>query len=95
MRRMAITAAAMLMLASCHKPTPANERGLYGHGRFAGIGVFDVGPMWAAIAGLKSPQDAATANIADDQHIIVVVDSFTGEVRECGDMSGVCAALNP
>ena len=39
--------------------------------------------------------DAAGATLADDQHVIVIEDSVTGEVRECGDLSGLCVAMNP
>jgi hypothetical protein len=31
----------------------------------------------------------------DDQAIIVVVDSATGEIRSCGDLSGYCIGQNP
>ncbi len=40
-------------------------------------------------------KSAAAATAADDEHVIVVVDSQTGEVRECGDYSGLCVSLNP
>jgi len=39
--------------------------------------------------------DPAAATIADDEHVIVVIDSHTGEVRQCGDHSGYCVAMNP
>lgn len=41
------------------------------------------------------PRDAAAATAADDEHVIVVVDSQTGEIRECGDYSGQCISMNP
>lgn len=41
------------------------------------------------------PRDAASATTADDEHIIVVVDSQTGEIRQCGDYSGQCISMNP
>lgn len=47
------------------------------------------------MAGIEDPSDAAAAKLEDDKHIIVVVDSHTGEVRQCGDFSGVCVAMNP
>jgi hypothetical protein len=33
--------------------------------------------------------------LADDEHVIVVLDSHTGEVRQCGDHTGFCVAMNP
>jgi hypothetical protein len=44
---------------------------------------------------IKPPADPTSATTADDEHVIVVVDSQTGEIRECGDYSGVCASFNP
>jgi len=41
------------------------------------------------------PNDPAAATIADDEHVIVVVDSRTGEVRQCGDHSGYCVRFDP
>ena len=63
------------------------------HGRFAGIGIFDVGPLWSRMAGGDQPTGPAAA-LADDEHVIVTVDSDTGEIRECGDLSGRCVAMN-
>ncbi|HEX4736032.1 MAG TPA: hypothetical protein VH331_00565 [Allosphingosinicella sp.] len=45
-----------------------------------------------AVSKQAAGQQATTA---DDEHIIVVVDTDTGEVRECGDFSGTCTSLNP
>ena len=64
-------------------------------GRFAGIGVFDAGKLWAQMTGAGQSLNAAAASIADDEHIIVVLDSHTGEVRQCGDHSGYCVKMNP
>jgi hypothetical protein len=47
------------------------------------------------MAAVNEPSDPAAARIADDEHVIVVVDSHTGEVRQCGDYSGACIAMNP
>jgi hypothetical protein len=64
-------------------------------GRYAGIGTYDPGRLWSQMAGIADPSDAAAAKLDDDDHIIVVVDSHTGEVRQCGNYSGVCVAMNP
>jgi hypothetical protein len=42
-----------------------------------------------------APTDAAAARPIDDQAIIVVTDSATGEVRACGDLTGYCIGMNP
>jgi hypothetical protein len=64
-------------------------------GRYAGIGTFDAGRMWSQTAGIAAPKDPAAAKLEDDEHVIVVIDTRTGEVRQCGDHSGVCVAMNP
>ena len=65
------------------------------HGRYAGIGVYPVGELWPQIAGPNASNDPAAALPADDEHVIVVVDGETGEIRECGDYSGRCIRMNP
>ena len=46
--------------------------------------------------GVQSPvADKQLARLSDDEEIIVVIDNQTGEVRQCGDHSGVCVAMNP
>ena len=64
-------------------------------GRYVGIGVFEPGRLWQEIAGAPSPKDPAAAKLEDDEHVIVVIDSHTGEVRQCGDHSGFCVVMNP
>lgn len=91
---MAITAASLL-LASCGDQAAAPGAGPRSPGRYAGIGTFDAGRLWAEMADAKEPSDAAAATVADDEHVIVVVDSHTGEIRQCGDHSGVCVTMNP
>jgi hypothetical protein len=75
----------------------APDRGGAAHhgGRFFGIGVYVPGALWQRQAGVARPADNAAATIADDEQIIVVVDSQTGEVRQCGNLSGHCITLNP
>ena len=43
----------------------------------------------------KGPAASGAATTADDEHVIVVVDNQSGQVRECGDYSGVCVSFNP
>jgi hypothetical protein len=64
-------------------------------GRYAGIGTFPVNPLWSRMAVAEQPKDEAAATIKDDSQIIVTVDGVTGEVRQCGDLSGHCIAMNP
>ena len=40
-------------------------------------------------------KDPGAAKPEDDDVLIVVVDSDTGEVRECGNYSGRCVSMNP
>jgi hypothetical protein len=42
-----------------------------------------------------SVTDPAAATLDDDDHIVVVLDSATGQLRQCGNLSGHCIALNP
>ncbi len=69
----------------------------HNHSRYTGIGIYSPGKLWQeqANAQTKTNQDPALAKIADDEHIIVVVDGKTGEVRECGNYSGYCASIQP
>eukprot|EP01035_Chromulina_nebulosa_P003576 gene3576-4878_t len=39
--------------------------------------------------------DPAAANLKDDDQILVVMDSKTGELRQCGNFSGHCIGFNP
>ncbi len=82
-----------LLLAGCHRVSQAPED-RSPHGRFGGIGIYDAGRMWRQMA-THDTKDPALAKLADDEHIIVVIDSHTGEVRQCGDHSGQCVAMNP
>jgi hypothetical protein len=64
-------------------------------GRYAGIGTYDTGRLWGELAGANASSDPAAAKVRDDEHVIVVIDSHTGEVRQCGDYSGFCVTMNP
>jgi hypothetical protein len=83
------------LLSGCNQQGATSGPGPKSQGRYAGIGTYDAGRLWSQMAGIADPSDAAAARLDDDQHIIVVVDSHTGEVRQCGDFSGVCVAMNP
>ncbi len=65
------------------------------HGRYAGIGTYPADRLWSRIAAADKPADAAAATVEDDGQIIVVVDSHTGEIRQCGNLSGYCIGMHP
>ena len=88
----AITICLAGFVAGCHG-SPDRES-TFTRGRFVGIGTYSAGQLWSKMVASSSMNPEA-ATTADDEHIIVVVDSQTGEVRECGDYSGVCAGFNP
>ena len=92
-RSVPICLAAVLALAGCDRNTEGAGPG-DGRGRYSGVGLYPAGQMWSQIA---HPQGApaAAARLADDEQVIVTVDSRTGEVRQCGNVSGYCVALNP
>ena len=85
---------ATLCLAGCgNRPEP--QAAPHHGGRYLGVGTYPAGRMWSRQVTADRPADAAAATIADDEQIIVVVDSRTGEVRQCGNLSGRCIATNP
>lgn len=83
------------LLSGCGRESSAFGPGAKNNGRYAGIGTYDAGRLWGQMAGLAAPSDTAAAKLEDDEHVIVVIDSHTGEVRQCGDHSGVCVVMNP
>ena len=94
MKRMIILVAAAAPLAGCDRPNDRAPHGP-GQGRYLGIGIYDAGQMWQELSGGEQPKDPKAATLADDSEIIVVVDSVTGEVRQCGNLSGRCISMNP
>ena len=91
----AIIAAACL--AGCGKEIESaeNQNGPNPHGRYLGIGVYPADPLWSKMVVAAKPGDKAAATIEDDGHVIVVVDSRTGEIRQCGNRTGYCVGMNP
>jgi hypothetical protein len=84
--------ASAVVLAGCTRSM--SEAGAH-HGRYLGIGVYAAGEAWSRMTVPAPPGKPMAARIADDEHVIVVVDSDTGEIRQCGDMSGYCTGMNP
>ena len=93
MRRFALLVIACA-LAGCNQHE-ASSAGPKSPGRYAGIGTFDAGQLWQEMKGASTSQDKSAASLADDEHVIVVLDSHTGEIRQCGDHTGFCVAMNP
>jgi hypothetical protein len=88
-----LTLAASALLSGCNRPvsTDPTPHG----GRFNGIGIYSAGSMWARV-GRTAPSDrSGAARTPDDEHVIVTVDNQTGEIRQCGDISGYCTGMNP
>ena len=88
---------AAVALCGCEKG-PAewfDGDGGHGHGRYAGIGIYNPGAPWQRMAAAQLAKETPAARTVDDQAIIVVVDGATGEVRGCGDMTGYCIGMNP
>jgi hypothetical protein len=81
-------------LAGCNQ-REASSAGPKSPGRYAGIGTFDAGRLWQEMKGAPPSQDKSAASLADDEHVIVVLDSHTGEIRQCGHHKGFCVSRYP
>lgn len=96
-----------LTLSGCQKKEelPATEaifKSLGQRGRYVAVGIYAPGLLWEQLSPRNKPGaaetsaiDAASANLTDDQQILVVMDSATGELRQCGNLSGHCIGFNP
>jgi hypothetical protein len=51
--------------------------------------------MWQQIVRSGPAANAASATLKDDEQVIVLVDSNTGELRQCGNLTGFCTAMSP
>jgi hypothetical protein len=88
-----------LALAGCTKPSDAPADATFpffgGHGRFLGVGIYTPGTAWTQIVDAQRKVATSYAQLVDDQAVIVVEDSRTGEIRACGDLTGYCIGMNP
>jgi hypothetical protein len=93
-------------LAGCHKTAPEDaavadndQPGFLGlgshHGRYGAVGIYTPSQPWTRMVTQLSQNNPGAAQLADDQAVIVVSDSQTGEVRACGDLTGYCISMNP
>ena len=89
-----IVALLALGLTSCGKPA-GDTQGPHGHGRYAGVGLYFPGALWSKMVAGAPATDPSKARTTDDDEVIVVVDSETGEIRQCGNLSGYCVGMNP
>jgi hypothetical protein len=88
-------AVAALSLSACARPAGDGSVGSPRHGRYVGVGIYPAGQMWSQVVASNAPKDAAASRSSDDEQIIVVVDSATGELRQCGNLTGYCVGMNP
>jgi len=98
MRFLGLPALAMtlLALAGCDRQDAVSGPGHHGGGgRYQGIGIYPADQLWPRLSAADTNKDQARALRADDGQIIIVVDTRTGEVRQCGNLSGYCVSMNP
>ena len=82
-------------VAGCTKPAPPQATAAPPHGRYLGVGIYRPELVWTKVVAGRTSSNPAAASPVDDQAVIVVTDSTTGEVRACGDLSGQCVGFNP
>jgi hypothetical protein len=77
---------------AAHDPT-----GRAGPTGYVGVGIYTPSLAWQRLveASTKTTPDPALARKVDDQVVIVVQNSRTGDIRACGDMTGYCVGMNP
>jgi len=91
-------AAAALGVSGCQKPVDTATGllgGGHGKGRYFGVGLYPAGRMWSQVVRASGAKDPTASLPKDDEQVIVVLDSATGELRQCGNLSGACIAMNP
>lgn len=90
-------AVAALGVTGCQKADEKAPIAINGpRGRYVGVGLYGAGPMWShLVRPAATDADPASARLDDDEQIIVLLDTATGELRQCGNLSGHCIGLNP
>jgi len=95
--RIGLVGAALLLMAGCRgsvsNPWAFGELGR--HGRYVGVGIYGPGRQWTRMVAAQQAGDNSAARPIDDQAIIVMSDTDTGELRACGDLTGYCIGMNP
>jgi hypothetical protein len=91
-----LMAVSILVLGGCKPKDEFTANGAaHRSGRYAGIGIYQPEASWTRMVAAQEAADTPAARPVDDQAVIVVVDSDTGEVRSCGDLTGYCVGMNP
>ncbi|WP_337186900.1 hypothetical protein [Phenylobacterium sp.] len=94
-RALAFIATAGIALSGCNRHAEPTGGGAGdGGGRYTGVGIYQADRMWRQLS-VPAPREAAAARVDDDSHVIVVIDSRTGELRQCGNLSGHCIGMSP
>jgi len=96
-RRIGLIGAALIATAGCKRSEDSPWAfGDFGrHGRYVGVGIYGPGRQWTRMVAAQQPVSEAAARPVDDQAIIVMSDTDTGELRACGDLTGYCVGMNP
>ena len=94
MKLLVIGSATIIAASLCGCSNP--HSGSYAqHGRYVGIGIYNPESQWTRMVNADAQKVTPAARTVDDQAIIVVEDSETGEIRACGDLTGYCIGMNP
>jgi hypothetical protein len=91
----AVLAAIPAALLGCSRLPAPGPQSLSGHGLYTGVGLYGPGAQWTRLIANHQTKEPQAARPIDDQVIIVVQNSATGEVRACGDLTGYCIGMNP
>jgi hypothetical protein len=82
-------------LCGCNRAPTASPFTAGGRGPYASVGIYSPGRQWTRLIANQQAKDPDVARPVDDQVVIVVQNSATGEVRACGDLTGYCIGMNP
>jgi hypothetical protein len=93
--RFVVVGAATIIAASLSGCGQPHLEGSANHGRYVGVGIYHPETQWTKMIGADATNVTPAARTIDDQAIIVVEDSETGEIRACGDLTGYCIRMNP
>jgi hypothetical protein len=87
--------AGLLFIIGCAKRSDTTAADSSRRGRYVGVGIYSPGAMWSQIVVANQSKDPSESKLNDDDQVIVVLDSNTGELRQCGNLSGYCIGMNP
>jgi len=86
-----------LSVSGCRRLADDDPAGQAGRTGYVGIGIYAPSVAWQRLVQGKAQANPnpASARTVDDQAVIVVQNSRTGDIRACGDMTGYCIGMNP